>query len=222
METTISESLIKAIQKRELSIGNIKMEIIKHWFAQGVDLSQLKVQQNCSQNDLTKLTGISRGSVHNYIHISKDRRILELLQGGHHGGRLENFNQKQLLTLTKLGDLAFETSINAGVIVVAPKDQAIEAEIIESSINDKIYKKEEAINKLREDVVALRQEQSSKKIWGSKPVAQINTRGKVIARYPSARSAQKATGIDKSSIGSVCRGSLKTAGGYQWKFIALF
>ena len=221
MEINLYESLIDRIQQREIDIRKNKTEIIKQWIAQGEDLLQLKRQQQCSQNELTKLTGISKGSVYNYIHISKDKRVLEWLQSDHHGGQLETFNQKQLLQLTKLNDSAFEISINAGMIVTTPKNKVIDAEIIESSINEKIHKKEKAISKLKVDVVALRKEQSNTRQWGPKPVAQIDDRGKIIAQYPSAQSAQLVTDIDKSSIGSVCRGSSKTAGGYQWKFITL-
>ena len=45
MQTNISESLIKAIHKRELSINNIQIETIKLWITQGRDLLQLKDQQ---------------------------------------------------------------------------------------------------------------------------------------------------------------------------------
>ena len=221
MQTNISESLIKTIQKRESSINNIKTEMIKHWISQGEDLLQLKVQQQCSQNDLTNLTGLSKGTVYNYIHIAKDKRVLEWLQSDHRGGQLENFNQKQLLDLTKLDDIAFETSINAGIIVTTPKDPVIDAEIIENSISEKIHKKEESMNKLMMDVIALKKDLSSKTKWGPKPVAQIDDKGKIMAKYPSAQSAQRVTGIDKSSIGHVCRGLSKTAGGYQWKFTLL-
>ncbi len=222
MQANISdESLIKTIQKRELSINNIKTEMIKHWISQGEDLLQLQVQQQCSQNKLTNLTGVSKGSVYNYIHIAKDKRVLEWLQSDHHGGQLENFNQKELLQLTKLNDSSFETSINSGVIVSTPKDQVIDAEIIENSINEKIHKKEEYMNKLVMDVIALKKELSSKTKWDPKPVAQIDDKGKIMAKYPSAQSAQRVTGIDKSSIGHVCRGSIKKAGGYQWIFTLL-
>ena len=98
----------------------------------------------------------------------------------------------------------------------------LDAEIIESSTNDKIHKKEESIKKLMMDLMVLRKEITSENKWGPKPVTQIDDRGKIMANYPSAQSAQRVTGIDKSSIGSVCRGSVrKTAGGYHWEFIAL-
>lgn len=222
METNLTESLISTIQKREVSINNIKIDMIKQWISQGEDLLQLQEQLRCSQNDLTKITGVSKGAVHIYIHVFKDERILEWIQGDHHGGQLANFNQKKLLSLTKLDDIAFEASINAGEIVGTPEDQMIDAEIIESSTNEKIYKKEESINKLMMDVMALRKELPPENKGGRKPVAQIDKKGKTIAKYPSAQGSQRITGIDKSSIGNVCRrGSLSTAGGYHWEFIAL-
>ena len=222
MEKNISESLINTIQKREVSISKSKTEMIKQWISQGEDLLQLQEQLQCSQNDLTKITGVSKGAVHIYINVFKDKRILEWIQGDHHGGQLANFNQKKLLSLTKLDNIAFEASINAGEIVGTPKDQMIDAEIIESSTNDKINKKEESIKKLKMDLMALREELTVDNKWGPKPVAQMDDKGETIAQYPSAQGAQRMTGIDKASIGSVCRGTAKRAGKYQWKFIALF
>ncbi len=139
MQTNISESLIKAIKKREQSIGNIKTELIKLWIVQGEDLLKLKTQQQCSQNELTKLTGVSKGAIYNYIRISKDKRISEWSHGAHHGGQLENFNQKQLLQLTKLDDSAFETALQAGKIVATPKDKhTVENSIAEADSDDEV------------------------------------------------------------------------------------
>ncbi len=43
--------------------------------------------------------------------------------------------------------------------------------------------------------------------------------GKVIAKYPSAAEASRATGIQKANIGKCCRGgNIKHAGGYEWRF----
>ncbi len=221
MQTNISESLISTIKKREFTINKIKTEMIREWIAQGVDLFSLQEQLQCSQNDLTKITGVSKGAVYNYIQLSKDSRIFDLLQSDHHGGQLKNFNQKKLLSLTKLDDIAFEASINAGEIIGSPKDQVIDVEIIENSINEKIHKKEASIDKLMMDVTSLKKDLSSRTKWGPKPVAQIDDKGKIMAKYPSAQSAQRVTGIDKSSIGRVCRGSIKRAGGYQWIFTLL-
>lgn len=222
METNISESLINTIKEREKSINNSKIEIIKQWISQGADLLKLQEQLQCSQNDLTKITGVSKGTVSIYVQFSKDPRFLDWIRGDHHSGQLENFNQKQLLQLSKLNDSAFEVSINTGVIVSAPKEQVIDAEIIESSTNDKTHKIEESIRKLKMDLLALKKELPGKNKWGLKPVVQINLKGEAIAQYPSARRAELMTGILKTSIGNVCRGGAKSAGGYRWEFIALF
>ena len=50
----------------------------------------------------------------------------------------------------------------------------------------------------------------------SKPVLQIKD-GVVIAEFYGATEAQRATGINASSIRAACLGVYKTAGGYQWK-----
>ncbi len=137
MQTNLSTSLISTIQERELSINSIKTELIKQWIIQGEDLLKLQVQQQCSQNELTNLTGVSKGAVYNYIHISKDRRLSEWLQGDHHGGQLENFNQKQLLQLTKLDDSAFETALQEGAIAATPKEKStVESSLTETGGDD--------------------------------------------------------------------------------------
>ena len=50
-----------------------------------------------------------------------------------------------------------------------------------------------------------------------KPVSQF-LEGEFIKTYPSARIAEKQTGINHVSIGNCCRGEQKTAGGFVWKF----
>lgn len=52
-----------------------------------------------------------------------------------------------------------------------------------------------------------------------KPVLQIDkTTNQVIAAYPSAREAEKQTGVSYSKISMCCNGKNQTAGGYKWKF----
>lgn len=50
----------------------------------------------------------------------------------------------------------------------------------------------------------------------SKAVVQYTTRGVFIGEYPSIKEAERVTGIAHSSISKVCKGKLKTAGGYIW------
>lgn len=49
-----------------------------------------------------------------------------------------------------------------------------------------------------------------------KAVVQYTTDGVFMAEYSSIHEAERVTGIAKSSICKVCRGKLKTAGGYEW------
>lgn len=49
----------------------------------------------------------------------------------------------------------------------------------------------------------------------SKPVMCIET-GVI---YPSINEANRKTGADRNTIADVCKGKLKTAGGYHWKFL---
>lgn len=52
----------------------------------------------------------------------------------------------------------------------------------------------------------------------SKAVIQKNPEGKIISEYPSISEAERATGIDGSTISKCCRGALKQSGGYIWKY----
>jgi hypothetical protein len=51
-----------------------------------------------------------------------------------------------------------------------------------------------------------------------KPVLQLDLNDNLIKEYITIGEASRQTAIDKSFISKVCRGILKTAGGYKWKF----
>lgn len=53
----------------------------------------------------------------------------------------------------------------------------------------------------------------------SKPVNQYTLDGQYIKTWLGASEAMKELGIDKSSIGRVCKGKKKTAGGFKWSYI---
>jgi group I intron endonuclease len=52
----------------------------------------------------------------------------------------------------------------------------------------------------------------------AKPVSQYTKDGNWVADYPSAMHAKKATGISNCSIAACCKGQLKSAGGFIWKY----
>lgn len=51
-----------------------------------------------------------------------------------------------------------------------------------------------------------------------RPVLQFTKDCKFVNEYPSIREAARCTGINHSHICSCCKGLLKTAGGYIWKY----
>ena len=53
-----------------------------------------------------------------------------------------------------------------------------------------------------------------------KPVAKIDSNGKILDCFDSIMSAQLDTKIDRSDIGRCCKGRLKKAGGYKWEYIS--
>lgn len=50
------------------------------------------------------------------------------------------------------------------------------------------------------------------------PVVQMNLNGNHITNWDSAISAERSTGIDHSHIARCCRGKLKQAGGFVWRY----
>lgn len=51
-----------------------------------------------------------------------------------------------------------------------------------------------------------------------KPIEQYSKDGLFIKKWDSAASVMRELGIDKGSIGKVCMGKVKTAGGFIWKY----
>ena len=60
-----------------------------------------------------------------------------------------------------------------------------------------------------------------RKKFNARPVEQLTTDGKVIARYDNASQAARAVGCDPSTINAVCRVKphCNTAKGYRWKYL---
>lgn len=52
----------------------------------------------------------------------------------------------------------------------------------------------------------------------AKPVLQLDSDGRELARFPDAGTAQAALGIERSSICNACNGKLHTAGGFRWRY----
>ena len=52
----------------------------------------------------------------------------------------------------------------------------------------------------------------------SKKVFRFDLEWKLIDIFPSTSEAQRQLGIDKSHIAKVCRGVLKTSGGFKWSY----
>lgn len=53
---------------------------------------------------------------------------------------------------------------------------------------------------------------------GDGTVLQLTKEGEFVAEYSSAKEAKRQTGIDDTTIGLVCKGRGKTAGGFVWKY----
>ena len=53
---------------------------------------------------------------------------------------------------------------------------------------------------------------------GDGTVLQFTKDGQFIAEYPTAAEADRMTGVNRTTIGLVCKGKGKTAGGFVWKY----
>lgn len=52
----------------------------------------------------------------------------------------------------------------------------------------------------------------------SKPVLQFDKQGNLIAEFPSAREAERQTGVSNTHISACCLGKLNSAGGFIWRY----
>jgi len=218
-------SLIDTIQLRESNIDASKMELLQMWVDQGVDLQKLQKSEGCSQNYLTELTGISKGSIFNYIQLSKDERILKLLDTGHHGDHLvDDLNQKKLVKLTKLDDEAFDTYLETGtfpsVSVESDESEVIDAVTDdEATVDDQIEEKEIQVRQLKDEIFELKKQLPNYNISATqKAVLQFTKGGVFLAEFTSVSIAEISTGIDKITIDKVCRGTGSLDGGFIWRF----
>lgn len=55
----------------------------------------------------------------------------------------------------------------------------------------------------------------SKSRW----VIKLSNNNEILHFYPSAKQAERETGVYNSNINKCCNGKLKTAGGYKWKYV---
>lgn len=51
-----------------------------------------------------------------------------------------------------------------------------------------------------------------------KPIEQYTVNGEFVYEYKGSRDAERKTGISQSNICKCCKGKVKTAGGYVWKY----
>jgi len=218
-------SLIDTIQLRESNIDATKMELLQMWIDQGNDLRKLQSQEGCSQNHLTELTGISKGSIFNYIQLSKDERILKLLDTGHHGDHLvDDLNQKKLIKLTKLDDEAFDTYVETGTFPTALA-KSREPEVIDivaddvATVDKQIEEKEIQVRQLRNEIFELKKQLPNYNADDEpRAVLQFTKEGVFLTEFPSASIAESSTGIDRMTIDKVCRGTGSLDGGFIWRF----
>ena len=55
--------------------------------------------------------------------------------------------------------------------------------------------------------------------WRRKPVNQYDLQGNFINKFNSATEAAIKVGIERGNLSSVCRGVIKTAGGFIWRYV---
>ena len=79
-----------------------------------------------------------------------------------------------------------------------------------------IFKKDEA---LFDDVVQTNIKNHFTKSRKRKAVIQYDLEGNKVNAFPSIALASEKTGVNKTTISAVCRGSVKTAGGFLWKYV---
>ena len=58
----------------------------------------------------------------------------------------------------------------------------------------------------------------SRIVFKNLPVLQYSIDGSFIKKYASSGEAERVNGIARSKVGACCRGKIKTAGGYIWRY----
>ena len=136
----------------------------------------------------------------------------------------------QILKIISLLDSANEALIDLGTTL-----QHGEGEVTlfkkedERSINEKfdamcITEKEFEENKEKQNKIILNEDLMKKNVHGGgarrKPVAQYNLQtGEILKTYESITMASQNTTINPTSISQCCRGQIRQAGGFLWKFV---
>lgn len=59
----------------------------------------------------------------------------------------------------------------------------------------------------------------NKRYSANKSVQMFDRQGNLLATFPSTMEAKRVTGINQSCISKCCRGKLKYAGGFVWKYL---
>ena len=167
-----AHQIIKKIQYQYADIKQAEVNVLYKWIDLGQILQELQKIEGCSQNDLTKLTGISKGCVSNYINLYSDPRVANLLRNtAHHGEQhLENITQKKLVKATKLNDDDFNKFAETGVIPSVQKasreskeEEVIDIEI-DISIEEQIEDKKAQIEQLLVEVAELEKQLPSNEV----------------------------------------------------------
>ena len=115
-QLTVSESLRTRIQDREQSFKAIAY---KHCIEQGKDLLALMEEEGLSQNKVSEYVGISKGSASNYIKIASDERL-----GVQSVEQLQNFNQNDLVKMSKMDDKEFKETVSSGRVEPKPTSKS--------------------------------------------------------------------------------------------------
>ncbi len=240
--TEVSIITLDTINSRTQEIKDTQQQLVYLWYLQGRDLIKAMGESSCTQEELSNIFSLSKGSVSIYIKLAKDTRIEEILNPPHQMGiesqdkRLERFNQKQLVKLTTLNDVEFSIALQDGKLPSIPTEKAEEIlftnieqiKFIESKINelnkelDELKQKEVKNDEVIIDAVVI--ENDTKRISNhsnqKKKVSQIDIKsGEVVATFESLAIARIKTGFSQSSISKCCSGKQTKAHGFIWRYI---
>ena len=220
-------SLEDKIKRTDKDILNANKGLAQLWIYQGNNLIALQEEKQCSQNELAKLVGYSKGATSNYIRLARDTRLSSLLSEDntvHHGERLlDGYNQKKLIAITKLSDQEFAEFVESGVMKSAARENTSDLEDVievelENSLEDQITEKELQIEQLQEELKVLKKESEHYVTRKDRAVEKLDENGEIIEYFESIAAATEATMIDKKFITKACLGQLNTAGGFHWRW----
>jgi len=224
------ENLIQEIIKRDSKIKLSQQELVIQWIQQGLNMLKLYENHKCTQKNISERTGVSVGSVNKYITLASDIRLISFIFSDEYNNtgskQIERFNQKELIKLTTLNNVDFNSTIESGKFPKSEKEDKSIKLSDEDILKNKGEQVEQLLVEMKDIEVKIDAEVIDVEIVPhlvednrSKSVEQIDlTTGEILATYKSVSVVAKLLNYSQANLSNCCNGKRKTAYGFKWRF----